>query len=424
MAPREDSIFHPGLEIRRHSRTCQHIRQFPHATILFNIRHQYLEAYMVTLNEEHRHQIPHSFAPNAIGSPQRRLHELDGWRAISVLLVIFHHMFSVQYPELIRPFYLLWHVSGLAGFLGVDTFFVISGFVICRLLVSEESQYGSISLKGFYYRRVFRILPPLFLYLAFIGMLIATGLVQDRWRYLAFAALFLNDLNIFPTSWLLSHTWSLAIEEQFYLFFPTIWVLTRRRWRGLVFACVFLLCVTWSLSLAIANRTILPDGDAIRTRVGFACISYGVLMAIHEQRVRHFAARLPGWIVALLALVLLIHPMPHGAVKDVLYSALFMPPAIGLVLIYSLECGGWLRGFLCSRPMQAIGLTSYGIYLWQQLFTGPVSLYSAAGLTPHFFLPLLFLVVPLSYLFVEKQAMRFGKELSRRARSSMQERSV
>jgi peptidoglycan/LPS O-acetylase OafA/YrhL len=379
---------------------------------------------VVTLEEEHKQPSPHSSNPNLSVSSHRRLRELDGWRAISVLLVILHHIFSVQYPELVKPLYIVWHVLGLAGFLGVDTFFVISGFVICRLLISEESQYGSVSLKGFYYRRIFRILPPLCFYLAFIALLLATGLIHDQWTQLAIAALFLNDLNLFPTSWFLSHTWSLAIEEQFYLFFPTIWILSRRRWRSLVFTSVFLLCVGWSLSFSIANRASLSDGDGFRTRVGFACISYGVLMAVHEQRVRQVAARVPGWIAALLALVLLLHPMPHGPVKDALFSALFMPPAIGLVLIYSLECAGWLKGFLCCRPVQAIGLTSYGIYLWQQLFTGPVSLYSAVGGTPALFLPLLCVVVPLSYLFVEKPAMRFGKELSRRARASIKERAV
>ncbi|WP_263354814.1 acyltransferase family protein [Acidicapsa acidisoli] len=364
---------------------------------------------------------PPTIRPSSYIGSQKRIRELDGWRAISVLLVILHHLFSIQFSGLVRPVYLLWHILGLAGFLGVDTFFVISGFVICRLLVSEESRYGFLSLKGFYYRRIFRILPPLYLYVVAIALLIATGLIQERWVSLAIAAAFLADVNVLPGSWFFGHTWSLAVEEQFYLIFPTLWILSRRRWRAFVFACVFLLCLVWNLSLAVSHQ-VNPAVDA-RTRVGFACICFGVLMAVHERPVRHFAARVPGWIVSLVALTLLIHPVPHGAFNESLFSALLMPPAIGLILMHSLECGGWLRSFLCSRPIQAVGITSYGIYLWQQLFTAPVSLYSWEAPGAPFFLSLLCVVVPLSYFFVEKPAIHFGKMLSKGAREKADLRS-
>jgi peptidoglycan/LPS O-acetylase OafA/YrhL len=364
---------------------------------------------------------PLTLRPPSYISPQKRIRELDGWRAISVLLVILHHLFSIQFSGLVQHTYLLWHILGLAGFLGVDAFFVISGFVICRLLISEESQYGSPSLRGFYYRRIFRILPPLYVYLAAIALLIATGLIKERWTSLAIAAAFLTDVNVFPGSWFFGQTWSLAVEEQFYLIFPTLWILSPRRWRAFIFACVFLLCFAWNLLLAVSHQ-VNPAVDA-RTRVGFACICFGVLMAVHERHVRHFAARVPRSIVSLVALTLLVHPVPHGALNESLFSASFMPPAIGLILMHSLECGGWLRSFLCSRPIQAIGITSYGIYLWQQLFTAPVSLYSWEAPASPFFLSLLCVVVPLSYFFVEKPAIRFGKMLSKSAREKAEWRS-
>lgn len=357
---------------------------------------------------------PVSSRPGADAAPQTRIRELDGWRAISVLLVILHHVFSIQYPDAVQHFYLPWHILGLAGFLGVDTFFVISGFVICRLLIMEESRLGSVSLKGFYYRRVFRILPPLFVYLGFLTLMIATGLIQERWTSLAIAASFLYDLNFLPSSWFLGHTWSLAVEEQFYLLFPTIWVLCRRAWRGLVFALAFFACVAWNVSLVLFHDQ-NPVVDA-RTRAGFACICFGVLMAIYEPRVRSIARRVPGFVVLIVALVLLVHPVPSGAVLGALYSAMIMPPAIGLVLMYSVENRGRFSAFLCSRPVQAVGLTSYGIYLWQQPLTGPISLYSRLPVAPPVLLPLLCVVVPLSYFFVEKPAMRLGKRLSRGVR--------
>ena len=97
-----------------------------------------------------------------------------------------------------------------------------------------------------------------------------------------------------------------------------------------------------------------------------------------------------------------------------LYESVFVPPALALVLVFSLERGNLLRAFLRSRVVQAVGVTSYGIYLWQELFTAPATEYGPSGRPIAFLLPLLFVVVPLSYLFVEKPAMRLGRRLTER----------
>ncbi|HZD51284.1 MAG TPA: acyltransferase [Silvibacterium sp.] len=358
--------------------------------------------------------IPYPSLVSAHPGSEGRIRELDGWRAISVLLVILHHVFTIQHPDLVH-LYLAWHIVGLCGFLGVNTFFVISGFVICRLLIAEERKNGSVSLRRFYIRRVFRILPPLYLYMLCIAVLMLCGLIRDHAISLAVAASFLYDLSFMPGSWFFAHMWSLSVEEQFYLIFPTVWILAPARWRGRTFAGIFALCAAWIIALGISHAP-NPAIDA-RTRAGFACICFGVLMAIYEPRVRHFAARTSGWIVLVLALVLLIHPVPHGKLNEALFSALFMPPAIGLSLIYSIEHEGWLKTWLCTKPLQAVGLTSYGIYLWQQLFTAPVAFYSGAGVIIPRLVPLLFGIIPLSYFLVEKPAMRLGKRLSNPARA-------
>lgn len=178
----------------------------------------------------------------SVGS-QHRIRELDGWRAISVLLVISHHVFRfrfrlalVNYPSLIDIF-------DDAGPLGVRIFFVISGFVICRLIIAEELRYGWISLKGFYYRRFFRIIPPLYLFLATLAVLRAGNLISMDWKALIGSGLFLTNRMSESNNWFAGHTWSLAVEEQFYLVFPALWILLRKRisWRGPLFACFYLL---------------------------------------------------------------------------------------------------------------------------------------------------------------------------------------
>jgi len=362
---------------------------------------------------------------------ERRLRELDGWRAVSVVLVILHHILGYQHNRLVAHFSFLDHRVRYWGPLGVKIFFVISGFVICRLLISEELRYGSVSLVAFYYRRVFRILPPFYIYLAAVSLLLCVGLINETPKAILSSALFLFDIKGAPHSWFVGHTWSLAVEEQFYLIFPTMWVLTSKARRGQVFLSVFCLCAAWNLSMLYTGW----DGFmSTTTRAGFACICCGVLMAIYEASVRSIANRLPAFIVVAVALTLLVHPVGFESWQAVIYESLFVPPAIGLVLLFSLGRGAWLRAFLCCKPVQAVGLTSYGVYLWQQLFTAPQAYWSQGQLVPYFsgaghliplLFPLLLLIVPLSYFLVEKPAMRYAKVLSLRTReSSIRERAT
>jgi peptidoglycan/LPS O-acetylase OafA/YrhL len=330
-----------------------------------------------------------------------------------VLLVIVHHVAGFQYPQLIAhgPGFARW--VQYCGPLGVKVFFVISGFVICRLLIKEESAYGSVSLKGFYCRRIFRILPPFYLYLGAIALLLVFGLIQEQWKQVISAAAFFRDVELGSQTWFVGHAWSLAVEEQFYLLFPSIWILTRKEFRGRTFLGIFILCVLWNLSLAFIgwNSLVLTN-----TRTGFACIACGVLLAIYEARVRTIARATPAIVVAAVAAMLLLHPAGSENVGAAVYEGIVVPPAIGLLLLFSLDRGKWLRSFLCSRPVQAIGLTSYGIYLWQELFTAPKNLFFGGARIIPYLSPLLCVVVAGSYFLIEKPAMAYGRVLSKRAR--------
>jgi peptidoglycan/LPS O-acetylase OafA/YrhL len=346
-----------------------------------------------------------------------RLRELDGWRAISVLLVIVHHVFSWQHPEVFSSHGRLFHLFRYCGPLGVKVFFVISGFVICRLLLQEEKRYGNVSLGAFYIRRAFRILPPLYFYLAIILLLTSLGLVVSPLPTMLSSALFLQDLRIWvPHDWFVGHTWSLATEEQFYLVFPTLWIISRKISRVPFFLILFSLVVAWNVSDAISSWDPIMGFAA---RPGFACICFGVIMAILEPQARAIAKRVPMVTVISLMLVLLWSPMEGAPLSTALYDTLFVPPAIGIVLMFSLERKGWLRSLLCSSPLQAIGVTSYGAYLWQELFTALPRDLSVAAKPLSFLLPLLLVIVPLSWRFIEKPAMQLGKRLSKRLRARL-----
>jgi len=346
-----------------------------------------------------------------------RLRELDGWRAVSVLLVIFHHLGSYQHAGMLFHHHHLALVFRHFGPLGVDVFFVISGFVICRLLILEEERYGKVSLKAFYVRRAFRILPPFYLYIACLFFLLATGLIHETYKGITTGALFLYD--IVPAKvggWFIGHTWSLAVEEQFYLTFPAVLVLTRMIERKRIFLAIFCLLGVWNYLAAVFGWNYVTNPS---TRSGFACICCGVLVAFFEAEARAIARTLPALAVAGVALSLLWHPDDYLSWLSALYDSLYTPLAIAALLIFSLERDTRLRTLLCLKPVQAIGLTSYSIYLWQELFTapkGPEGDYTLSGNIIAALLPLLFVVIPFSWFLIEKPAMKLGRLFSDRIR--------
>jgi peptidoglycan/LPS O-acetylase OafA/YrhL len=346
-----------------------------------------------------------------------RIRELDGWRAIAASMVIVQHILSDQHAHSLSRFPLLASAIGHMGYLGVQIFFVISGFVICRLLLREEERYGFLSLKGFYIRRGFRILPPLYIYLATVALLARYGLVNVTGWQIAKAALFLVDFHSYSAPWLTGHSWSLSVEEQFYLFFPAILWLTARRWRHAVCGTICALCIAVTLVIAHRNQPI----PLISTGVmgGFVCIFCGVLIGLQEKKARFLAKKAPITLILLAAAVLFLHPFGNpDDWKDALYETVAVPPLIALILLSTIERNSWVQSFLCSRPIQAVGITSYALYLWQQLFTGKSDSYHGVGHFIPFFLPALFIIIPASWFLVEKPAMRLGRRLSSRLRAA------
>src|SRR5258708_33942090 len=141
-----------------------------------------------------------------------RVPSLDGLRALSIALVLISHLVGTRgfiVPQAIGRFFSL-------GELGVRVFFVISGFLITSLLLEELESEGRISLIRFYFRRTMRILPPYFTLILAVVLLEAAGWItlapKDKLHALTYTS------NYYPErSWYLGHTWSLAVEQQFYL---------------------------------------------------------------------------------------------------------------------------------------------------------------------------------------------------------------
>ena len=150
-----------------------------------------------------------------------RVPSLDGLRAISALFVVFEHLCLSG----TLPFY---QTFVDFGNLGVRTFFLISGFIITTLLCKEKARTGTISLRGFYTRRCFRILP---IWATYLGLIIIGLSITQRAPPLrdVLAVLSFNSDYLRPETVDLGHMWSLSVEEKFYLLWPLIMVFTRTR---------------------------------------------------------------------------------------------------------------------------------------------------------------------------------------------------
>jgi peptidoglycan/LPS O-acetylase OafA/YrhL len=347
----------------------------------------------------------------------KRIAVLDGWRGVSILGVVAAHTLNLRFGSFdpVHPGF-----AAALGPFGVDMFFVVSGYVISLRAIAEKAQRGRFSPGLFYLRRVFRILPAFYLYLAVIAAAGWLGLVQSGSEGVLYAAGFLCNLSVFDCGHLVAHSWTLAFEEQFYLVFPLVFVMLPRvtlRWTA---AAVFVLLLflpgaRYALQLEGAWRTLAHMAPP------FCFVAAGVCAAVFDDTFIGFAKRpqaapaaVFAWIVGgtIVATSALLAPTPGtpAAYMQAVIVGLTAPLCFAWLVLTTVRRPGYATRLLSWKPLRALGVVSYGLYLWQQLFTAPPAL-----LGPHspFVLYPLILVAPLaSYYLVERPANRLGHRLS------------
>ncbi len=337
------------------------------------------------------------------GRPER-LVALDGWRAISALIVVGWHL--QHFSSLAGG---LGALPGLNGTVGVELFFGISGFVIGRSLLAERAAMGEISLAGFYIRRVFRIVPPLLLYVVVIELLAQFGILENAARGSINALTFsCNLIGSACGGYAGGHTWSLSVEEQFYLIIPLVLALVTARSKAAL-TTVLLAYPIFVVALFVARCTF-----AASVLSQFTTIALGVACALHEDRLRRIVTATPGWtIFPALAAVFVLRGLHPAATTDALQIVLVSPLVMYVLLATALR-PSVLSGLLASRPLQVLGMASYSFYLWQQLATYP---FPGAGVWLYLASLSICVIVALSsYHWVEKPLIGLGAKLSRRAR--------
>ena len=305
----------------------------------------------------------------------RRIPSLDGLRAISIGLVIVGHAYqSATNPSPSTPF---WLIVGNAG-LGVEIFFVISGFLITKLLVEEQNLTGDISLRNFYVRRFFRIVPAFWAYLAVVLLLAADGLVGGVTRGAFLSSLaFVTNYSPWFDSAALAHTWSLSVEEQFYVLWPAVLLLVLAR-SGRVGATwiAIVLIVLAPLFRVLTHLTEIPYLAhrlyyMLHTRVD--SLMFGCLLALvcDTKGFERFYQIARLWVLPGALFTVIISPLMTARFGGAyIYTAglLVEGASIALVLIWLVRNPNSLAGcFVNARPIVHMGRISYSLYLWQEL---------------------------------------------------------
>ncbi len=342
----------------------------------------------------------------------KRIPSLDGLRAIAASMVILGHTVKVLHVGRSLPY-----GSGVVdawGPIGVTMFFALSGYLITRLLIGERRASGEISLRAFFVRRAFRILPAYWVYLTFVAVLAAGGYVIASPHSFARAIAFTTDY-VNPDSWVLNHSWSLSVEEQFYLLWPLLVVAlgalgARRTALALIVIAPALRVLTF-----FATPQLRPSiTSMLHLRVDALMVGCWLALETELRPPSRVVAFLARWQVALFGAFycFLLDPGVRriGVAQSALGYTVEAFCACSILLWAIRNSTSTVGRILNSRPFAHLGALSYGLYLWQQLWL------SHERPTPVWMAPFLIagavVCAELSFRYVEAPMLRLrGKVL-------------
>ena len=376
-------------------------------------------------------------APDSIASAGRfrigHIPCLDGLRALAVSLVLLVHFPYVQGSVWSKA---LWGIGQAtrAGYIGVDLFFVLSGFLITRILLQEKVDCGAIGFKSFFIKRALRILP--IYYLSVFIAAVCFGYSSGSFASLA-TFTFNFHVPFYPDSNPLEHTWSLSVEEQFYLFWPFLIASMPDRWGIFItryavpgLSLAYALILASALESELAARLIYMSGPA-----RMMSLSLGASLAFMEREGR-IARDLNSFLLLIFGMALLaadnvgrgVGLIPAGGVYWCIALpgyALLSASTVSLLIFSSSGIVGSIRSALTLQPVRYLGRISYGLYLYHYLVLWllDVPQYKVAGTGTSFgrlfaALAISLFVAGASYRYLERPLLSLQGRFRRQRRIS------
>lgn len=293
--------------------------------------------------------------------------ELDGIRGIAILLVMLFHIGTPIFK---------------GGFIGVDVFFVLSGFLITSLLLKEYDNHQKIALKNFYVRRALRLAPALIILLSTIALVSIFTLNYDLAKEninsilitLFYSANWVRAFNLREMG-LLNHTWSLSIEEQFYIIWPFLLIILLKitKSRKHLFAVVALLTIfSWTLRIILQLKGFSADrlyngldtrADALLIGCILSIILFSNLINL-KSKITLSLTKYIG-IIALLSYICILPFISWSSWHYFIWLAFLIQILTAFLILYVFISGdNFLKRFLRLKPLVWIGSISYGLYLW------------------------------------------------------------
>jgi peptidoglycan/LPS O-acetylase OafA/YrhL len=316
---------------------------------------------------------------------RRNIPGLDGLRGIAALTVVLFHGWSERFP----------------GRLAVQVFFVISGLLITWLLLQERQRNGTIDRKAFYCRRAFRLFPALFALLAWEWLTDfphASGIVA--------AALYFANYHVIIGGQLfgLAHTWSLAVEEHFYLIWPQVFLFVRNQ-RALLRGCFAVAAIefVWRTLAANPGRFFYAT---LATETSSSAILFGCGLAL---LLWYFPRSLPAFamrpIMAPISLAMLLALAQLPVIPQWIWG---IPVGIPFAAIIVLQAIAYEWPILENRVARYLGRISYGVYLWCFVAKAIVERLGH-GLEHTLLLPVVIALASMSYYLIERPIQSLGR---------------
>jgi peptidoglycan/LPS O-acetylase OafA/YrhL len=322
---------------------------------------------------------PH-LAPNDMAARAGQVPSLDGLRAVSIALVLLAHLVNDR-----------WFPGGF----GVLTFFVISGFLITRLLFAEHKSRGAISLGAFYVRRVIRLYPAVVAYTAIVSaaILIVAPARFDWPEPVSALFYFANYLFVHynvdhvTVTMPFTHFWSLSIEEQFYIFFPALLLLLRARPASVAAMAAVACAVPLALrSIGAARHPELLDTEYfyLRTEMRIDSIAFGVLVASlcelpRGQALVRWLIRPLSVAIAMLVLIFCFAWRDPYFRETLRYTLLAAVIAVGMSAVVFSARYAPANYILNTAPVVWVGKLSYSLYIWHLATSEAVKHWFAGG---------------------------------------------